>query len=491
MLAAAFGAGGNTNPIFNLDTYYAAFRIPDLIFNLLSYGMLSAAFVPLFVGIMKKNGKQEAFKFTNDVLHFIALAVMVISLVLFAFAPYILKAIVPGFAPADFGVTVRLTRLMLITPLFFTISSVAGGVANSLHKFAGLSLAPVFYNLSIIVGILLFAKTHGVYGAAIGVSAGAALHAAIQLPSIIRAGYRYAQPTAFWNAGIKEMILLSLPRILGMSAAQLALVVNTIIASTLAAGSITVINFATNLQSLPVGLIGISVAVVSFGVLSSHAAEGKTAEFINELKTNIRRILMLLVPSAFGMAMLRNEVVQLLLARGKFDLNDSILTANTLGILLAGLVFGGLLFLLARAFYAMKDTKTPVVISIIAVILNTFLSLLLTKYIKLNTYGLAFANAAADILNAALLVYFLNKKLGRSIIDWIEISKYIAAAVIMSAAVYLIKNNLWQFFENLNFYPKLVLEIASAAIVGAAVYYAVCRFLGAKEIKNLYNKTVL
>lgn len=481
LLASGFGASAATG-IFNLDTYYAAFRLPDLLFNLLSYGVLSAAFVPLFVEVVKREGKPSAFKFANEILHFVGIIILVLSGVLFIFAPQFVRLLAPGFAVQDLKVTADITRIMLLTPFFFTIGSIAGGVQNAFNKFRGMALAPILYNLGIIGGIIFLSKQYGVYGVAIGVSAGAFLNMLVLIPGIYRAGFSYFMPKIWWTARVKEMIALSLPRIFGMSVSQLALVVDTIIASTLPLGSITIINFAINLGSLPMGIIGTSVAIVSFGTLAAKAAEGKFSEFTGELRASIRQILFLLIPLVCGMWMLKLEAVRLFLARGKFTMSDALITANTLGILLGGLAFGGVIFILARAFYALKNTKIPVAISIVAVALNIVFSLIFTKLFSLATLGLALANAISNIVNATLLVIMLQKKLRSGILDGAEILKSIAGGVAMSIAVWASKSAFLEIFKDVESYAKLAAQTAVSVIIGALVYFLICRLLHCKEL---------
>lgn len=456
LLARQFGA--------ELDTYYAAFRMPDFLFHQLSYGVLAAAFVPIFVEIFRKENKETAFRFASDVMRLTVLIITSFSIILFILAPYILPIFVPGFSDEALATTVTATRIMLVTPIFFTIGSIAGGIQNAMHRFFALSLAPIFYNLGIIGGIVFLSKTYGVYGVSIGVAIGAFLNMAIQLPAIIKTGFKYVPSLKWWNTRVKEMVLLSLPRILGMSVTQISLITDTIIASTLAAGSITVINFAANLESLPMGVIGISVAVVSFGTLSAHAADQNTAEFVKEISTNLRKILFLLIPLAFGMAVLRFQIVQIVLEKGAFTTTDTALTANTLGFFLIGLMFGGIMFLLARGFYALKNTKTPVATSIAAVIINIIASILLTKVWKFETYGLAIANSIADIFNASVLLILLSKRLNANIINLKEIGKFFAAAILMLIVVNFTKN----YFEN------VYMQTAVSVITGALVYFGAC-----------------
>ena len=482
LLARQFGAGNGegVSAVFNLDTYYAAFRMPDFLFHQLSYGVLAAAFVPIFVEILRKENRENAFRFASDVMRLVSLIMVGFSIIIFIIAPYIIPVFVPGFSKEALDVTILSTRIMLVTPIFFTIGSIAGGMQNALHKFLALSLAPVFYNIGIIGGIVFLSKTYGVYGVAIGVAIGAFLNMLVQLPSILKFGFRFSPSPKWWTARVREMVLLSLPRILGMSATQVSLIVDTIIASTLAAGSITIINFAANLESLPIGIVGVSVAIVSFGVLSSHAADQNMIEFKKEISTNLRKILFLLIPLAFGMFSLRFQIVKIVFEKGAFTGTDTLTTANTLGFFLIGLIFGGIMFLLARGFYALKNTKTPVKASIAAVAINIIASILLTKVLKLETYGLAIANSIADAFNAILLLVLLSKLLKESVIDLGETAKFFAAAILMFAVVNFTKN----YFENVYF------QTAVSAGVGALVYFFACFAMKCKVFKRYYLKNI-
>lgn len=474
LLAATFGATIQTG-INKLDIYYAAFRLPDLLFNLLSFGILSAAFVPVFVEILKKEGDKSANRYANEIFKTFGILILGISAVMWIFAPYFVKLFVPGFEQGDINTTVQITRIMLVTPFFFTIGSIAGGIQNAYGKFWGLALAPILYNLAIIGGILFLSKDYGIYGVAIGVVIGAMLNMCALLPGIIKKGFYLEHIRTFFTQRVKETIRLSVPRIIGMSTAQLALVIGTVIASTLADGSITIMNFAVNLQSLPIGLIGISVAIVSFGTLSSHFAENKILEFKTEISKNIRRILFLLIPSTIGMLILRTQIVTILYGRGKFNATDILLTSNTLGVLLCGTVFGGLVFILARGFYAMKNTKTPVIIGISAITINILASIFFTQIIKWNIYGIAIGTALADTINAVALLILLQKKLHVNILEYKEILKFLFAGVIMGIFV--------KFAVTIT--QNTYLQVSLSAITGIFIYLTVCGILKCKDTKFL------
>ncbi|PIQ77071.1 murein biosynthesis integral membrane protein MurJ [Candidatus Peregrinibacteria bacterium CG11_big_fil_rev_8_21_14_0_20_46_8] len=478
MLAAQFGALGGSG-IFNLDIYYAAFRLPDLIFNLLAYGVLSAGFVPLFVEIMKKDGQKRAFAFANDILHITLLIMGTLSLAFFVFAPWIMPAFVPGFSEEALRITVQITRLMLITPILFTIGNIASGINNSLNRFWPLALAPVSYNAGIILGIYFLAPQYGVFGVAIGVLAGAALHTLVQIPSIVQARYRYTFSKKIWTPKVREMIFISLPRIFGMSVQQIALIISTIIASTLAIGSLTIFNFAINIASLPVGLIGISTAIASFSALSKYAADRDTIKFAAEVRQGITSILLLLIPMALGLFIVREEVVTLLLSRGKFGPADIVLTSNTLAFLIFGLLFEGVIFLLARGFYALKNTRIPVAAGVIGVSLHLIGSYILTQVWTYGTAGLALAQSVAHIVNAGILLILLQRNIGKSIIDWSELSKFALSGAIMALTVFAVHdfaNEIFSDLGKLSVLPILALTIPA----GMLVYFALLKILRAK-----------
>lgn len=485
LLASGFGAGNSVAASFNLDTYYAAFRLPDLLFNLLAYGALSAAFIPLFTELLKKEGKDQAFRFANQILQTVAFIVTCLAIILFIITPFIVPLYVPWFSPEKQAVTVTLTRMMLITPLFFTVGSIAAGMQNVFHRYFGLAFGPVLYNLGIIFGIAVFGSAYGVYGVGMGVILGALLNLLIQLPGIGHIGFRFESLSVWWTTRVKEMLLLAVPRIFGMSVTQLSLLIGTIIASGLAEGSITLMNLASNLTSLPLGVIGISIATVSFSRLASVALESNTAHFAAEIKTNIRRMLFLLIPVISGMLALRLQIVRLFLGRGKFDWDDTILTANALGILLIGIIFEALIFLFARGFYALKNTRTPVLIGIGAVTINIVISILYTKIFPLGIYGIAIGTVAAHIVNALLLFIFLWKKVGGNLLDYKEIVKFIVGGVLMIFIVQATKMSFGSVFEDIDTYKELIIQTAAAIAAGAITYLGLCSLFRCKDMKSV------
>src|SRR6056297_3415732 len=266
ILAGEFGAG-NT-----LDVYYAAFRVPDLIFNLLVMGALTAGFIPILTFLIKDSGcgkifsfkespNKEAWYLVNNLLNILLLTLMVLSFLGVVFAPYLVDLIAPGFGPEKQSLTVGLTRIMFLSPIFLGISSILGGILQSFKRFFVYSLAPIFYNLGIIIGALYLVPFLGIYGLAWGVALGAFLHMAVQLPVALKLGYRYRPVFNLKSKNLVKIGKMMIPRTMTLAISQINLLVITIFASTLASGSLSVFNFANNLQSFPVGVFGISFAI--------------------------------------------------------------------------------------------------------------------------------------------------------------------------------------------------------------------------------------
>lgn len=470
LLAHQFGTG-QPGTLWNLDAYNAAFRIPDFLFNVLSYGALSAAFIPLFVEIVNKKNKEEAFKFSNEVLNGIGLIIIGISCFAWIGAPLLMKAVVPGFLPEDQMLTANLTRIMMLTPLFFTIGNVLSGINNSFDRFWGIALSPILYNAGIIAGIIFYGPTHGVYGIAAGVVAGAGASLLIQLPEALKSGFRYRLVTKLWTQKTAELLRLAIPRIFGISVSQISLLTATIISSTIMAGSLSTLTYAINLQFIPIGIIGISTAVASFRTLSDLAAKNETISFANHMRQAISRICMYTLPMIIGLYMLRFEVVHILFEHGRFSQMDVIQTAQTLAILLIGTLFDSLIFILARGFYARKNTRTPVIIGCCAVAVHIAMSIVTTRILGWGIYGLALGSSVSAFLNCTLLYLFLSRALQQKLLNYTSFGYTLIASLVLIGSVVGGKALLP---ANLN----IVIATISLSLLGAAAYMGTHLLLG-------------
>ena len=279
LLASTFGAGSD------LDVYFAAFRIPDFVYNILIAGGVIVAFLPLFSEYFLKD-KKEAWDFANNVLNVFLFFLVLISLGISIFAPILVKIITPGFNPQQISLTSLLTRILFLSPILLGLSSIFSGVLQYFNKFLAYSLAPVLYNLGIIMGIIFLAPASGILGVTLGVILGAFLHMVIQIPSAINSGFWYKPTFNLKDPKIKKVFSLMIPRTLGVAAPQINLMVVTAIASGLPAGAISIFTFANNLQQFPLGLIGIPFAIAAFPALSQDWAAQRKDEFIKKFSVN-------------------------------------------------------------------------------------------------------------------------------------------------------------------------------------------------------------
>ncbi|MCP6718972.1 MAG: murein biosynthesis integral membrane protein MurJ, partial [Patescibacteria group bacterium] len=306
LLASNFGAGSD------LDIYFAAFKIPDFVYNILISGGISVAFLPLFSEYYSKDNK-KAWEFVSNSLNIFVFLLVLLAIVLFIFTPLLVKLVAPGFTYDQIQKTIILTRVMLLSPIFFGLSSFFSGILQYFNRFLAYSLAPIFYNLGIIFGILFLAPQFGILGVALGVILGAFLHFAIQIPSAINTGFSYRPIFNIKDYRIKSIFLLMIPRMFGISAQQINSFVITAIASTLSIGSISIFNFANDIQYFPIGIVGVSFAIAAFPVLSKAWAENERNKFFREFSLVFRRVLYLIIPISVLIFILRSEIVQLLL----------------------------------------------------------------------------------------------------------------------------------------------------------------------------------
>ena len=488
ILAGQFGAGDT------LDIYYAAFRIPDLIYNLIVLGALSAGFIPILTKLIKdykcegvhtnSTTNQEAWNATNNVLNILSLSLIIISILGFLFSPYLTKLIAPGFSLEKQALTASLTRIMFLSPLFLGISSILGGILQAFKRFFIYSLSPIFYNIGIIVGALYFVPLWGVRGLAWGVAVGAFFHMAVQIPAVLKLGYRYSFKFNFKDIHTIQIGAMMIPRTMSLAVSQINFIVITIIASTLAGGSLAVFNLANNLQSFPVGIFGLSFAVAAFPALSAIAFNKK--KLIDSFSNIFRQILFFIVPSTVLLLTLRAQIIRVILGTGQFDWNDTILTLNTLGFFSISLFAQASIPLLIRVFYARHDSKTPFYIGLICVAVNVFLSIFLNK--KLGVAGLALAFSISSILNFILLWLILKLEIGE--MDEVRILfstiKFSLSALAGGITVQIMKILVWPFVDMTKVWG-VATQGFLAAIFGIAAYLLFCYLLRSEELFNFLD----
>ncbi len=375
LLAGSFGAG------LELDVYFASFRIPDFIYHILILGGLVVSFLPLFSEYFSRN-KEEAWKMTNYILNTLLVFLILISFIFFIFTPWLIRWIFPGFGPEHHNLAIPLTRLLFLSPILFGISNLFSGILQYFRRFFIYGLTPILYNLAIIFGIIFLVPYFGIFGVGIGVILGAALHMAIQIPTAVRCGFSYKFLFNLKYPAIKRIFKLMLPRIFGVAAQQINLIIITAIASMVSLGAISVFNFSNNLQSLPLGIIGAAFAVSVFPTLSQAWAQDQKKEFLENFFFVFRRILFLIIPISILIFFLRTEIVNFILKTGFFGISEAKLTAACLGLFSFSIFAQALIPLLAKSFFSLQDTKTPTLITICSVTLNIGLAFFLVWLFK-------------------------------------------------------------------------------------------------------------
>jgi putative peptidoglycan lipid II flippase len=402
VIGTTFGASAD------LDAFFAAFRIPDLIFQLVAAGAVASALVPMVGGLLATGEQQRAWRVVSTVANIMLLALALLAAVAFVAAPPLVAAITPGFSAAQLAKTVDLTRIMLAAPILLALGAVATSALNADRRFAASAVAPIVYNLAIIGAAVLLSSSLGVTGLAIGVVAGSFGHLAIQIPPLARAGFRYVPRIDLSDADARKALILMGPRILGLGASQITIVVMTSLSSSLGEGAVSAFTIAFTLLQIPLGVIGIPLGIVIFPSLARELAVGRTGLYLQLVSRSLRILLFVMLPiAALGMV-LRSQIVDLLLGYGRFDRAAVDLTAATLLLFLLGLAAHGSIGILARAFYARQDTRTPVLAAILAVLINTTVGVLLVGPIGLPALGLAIAIAAW--VEALVLLWILARR---------------------------------------------------------------------------------
>jgi len=482
ILASHFGAGNE------LDTFFAAFRLPDLMFNLIIIGSFASAFIPIFMELKLKDQKEDSWRLVSILLNLLLFLWLIGSILVFAFAPYFVKIIAPGFSGTELETTIHLTRLLLLSPLFLGISTIAGSVLNAHKRFFLTALAPSLYNIGIIVGALFFAPSLGMSGLAWGVILGAFLHFVIQWGGVLKLNFKYFWDFNFFNPHVKTVIKLAIPRVFTTSIYQLNLWVQTAVASFMLGGSISVLNFGQNIQALPVSLVGVALSSAIFPTLTEIALRGGKEEMRAKIIKALKIILLVIVPLSLFLILLRAQAVRVILGAGRFDWMDTYLTAKVVGYFSISLFAQCFVFLLNQSFFAFKDTRTPLKAAFWAFIANFVLIFLLTSKIQhfphLGIEGIALAFSLASILEASILILNLKTKIGSFGKEIVSFGfKILILSLVSGVFVQLVKTFLGNTL-NLSFGINVLLQGLISLIVGSLIFIFLAYFSRVRELEE-------
>ena len=467
-----------------LDAYFVAFRIPDLIFQLLAGATLGSAFIPVFARVVAEKGDAEGWRLASTVLNILFIATLAVALIALLAAPILVPITAPGLGDETgqheelTSLAVDLTRIMMLSPLLFAVSGMFMGILNARHHFWAPAIAPMFYNAAIIVGALV---SDDVKVLAIAVVIGAALHLAIQLPALRLVGMSW-QPVWDWrDAAVREVTRLMGPRVVGLAAYHLNFVIATLFASTVSNGAISAVNYAWLIVMTPLGLFGMAISTAAFPRMAEQATRA-TGELRDTVSSSLRMILYLTVPASIGIVVLARPVTALLLRGGAFDASSTDLVAGALTFYAIAIFAHAGIEILSRAFYALSDTRTPVFFAVLSMVVNLALSLALVGLFEIN--GLAVALSIAAIVEFALLARALAPRLeglaDRALFG--SVTRTVAASILMAEVILLWLIGLELLgLRDLSSKLDAALACIGGAAVGAAVYLVVTHVLHSEE----------
>lgn len=424
VLAHLFGTGPES------DAYVSAFRIPDFLFLVAMSGAFGAAFVPIFGGFLARGERDKAWRLASSVITLTGIVSVALAAVMFVFArPIMTTFVAPDLTNEYLDIAVRAMRLLLLSNILLGFGIAAKGILEAQDLFTLPALAPLLYSTATIVGALLLGPSRGVPGVAIGVVIGAACHIAIQVPGLIKSGMRFTPSLSLQVAGLAEVGWLLVPRVIGQAAFQINFIIVNYLANTQGSGKATALNQAWMLMMLPHGVLALSISTVTFPTMARLFETDRLDEVRSTFMRALGPLLFLTLPASIGLYEFRVPIIQTIFQSGAFDANSTSLVAPPLAFLALGLIWYALVEVLARIFYAMQDTKTPVVAALIIIAINVVLGWFLVD--RIGYAGLGLSLAASTAVEALILLVVLQRRIG----GFDEVFGFWFVRVLIAAAV--------------------------------------------------------
>jgi putative peptidoglycan lipid II flippase len=479
LYSGVFGTG------VSLDAFFSANRVPDMLFNLMAGGALASAFIPIFATFLTQNDRPGAWRLASSISNLLVLGLGLAAALVWIAAPWIVpNLLVPGYDdPAQIELTVDLLRIQLVALVIFGISGLVMAILNAHQRFALPALAPSVNWLGWIIGTYLLVPRMGIYGLAWGVVLGALFHLLIQLPGLRGLGGRYSATLGTKDPAVRQVGGLMVPRVFGVAIVQLNFLVNIILASTMVEGSLTGITLAFAIMLMPQIVIAQAVAIAALPTFSEQVARGQISEMRESLATTLRGVIFLSLPASIGLLLLRRPIVSMLFERGEFDARSTDLVAWALLWYAAGLVGHALVEIISRAFYALRDTRTPVLVGAVAMGLNVILSLTLSIAFDRIGWaplgGLALANTTATGLEAIVLLWLMRNRLDGLAFPRVRRGLLATAAASVILAGFLV---LWRGGTSGS---SVWLVGVGGVIFGAAIYWLAALVFRAPEARAL------
>ena len=478
LVSQAFGTSAE------LDAFTAANRLPEILFNLMAGGALASAFVPTFTSFLTRGDRPGAWRLASAIANLLSIALATAAALSWWFAPWLVSNVIaPGLGPEQTQLTISLMRILLLSAVIFGLSGLLMGILNAHQHFLLPALAPTFLWLGWIIGVLLLVPQMGIHGLAWGVVLGAGMHLGVQLPGLRQRGARYELHLGLDDPAVRRVGSLMGPRLIGVAVVQLNFLVNTILASGMPEGSLSALQYSFYIMLMPQVVIAQAIAIAALPTFSAQAAEGAFDRMRGALAVTLRGVIFLALPASLGLILLREPVVSMLLERGAFDPESTGLVAWSLLWFTSGLVGHSLVEIVSRAFYALEDTRTPVILGTIAMSLNVVLSLAFAELFRrwgLAPHGgLALANSLATTIEAVGLLLLMRGRLDG--LGFRRVRKGLLVSVVASGLMVLLLFGWLDWSAGLSVWWIGI----GGVLLGGAVYWLAALVLGSPEAKQL------
>jgi putative peptidoglycan lipid II flippase len=482
VLANRFGTSSD------YDAYISAFRIPDLLFLVVMSGAFGSAFIPIFGSFLARGDRESANRLASAVITYTAVVTIALGALAFIFAEPLMRYVVaPDLPDEAMDLAIHTMRILLISPLLLGLGIAAKGILEAQNRFVLPALSPVLYNLSIVLAAIFLAPDHGIDGVTIGVVIGAALHFGVQVPGLIATGMRYRPSLSRNVKGLGDVGTLLAPRLVGQAAFQINFVAVNAFASSTGEGRVSGLNYAWQMLMLPHGVLALSISTVLFPTMARQFELGQVDQMKATLLRAIKPLLFLLVPASVGLYVFGTSIFQTVFQTGSFTSQSTRLAAEPLALFAGGLVFYGIVEVLSRTFYAMKDTKTPVLAGIIIIVINIAISAAVVD--RLGHVGLAMSLSISTMIEALILLVVLCMRIGRFDSAFgVWLVRVIAATAIMAGAAEVIRPRL----EELTVPGEAsrivqVFQLGIAMLLVASIYFAAAWLLRLPESTRLLS----
>ncbi len=472
------------------DAYIAAFTLPDIMSDLLVAGALSAGFIPVFIEFLAKDDEDGAWKAANTFITVALLFILGFNIIGEIFTKYLVPFVAAGVVsnPEKYMLTVSLTRVILPAVTFTVMAGIVRGVLNSYKIFKIPAFGPVVYNMGIILGTIILSKPLGIYGIAIGAVFGAIANFSIQIPKFSKVSRRFKFELDFRNSGYKRMLQLLGPTIIGLAIVRAQLLVNQNIASFLDNGSLSAMRYAQRIMLLPVGIFSAAISTTIYPTMSSQIARKEYEDFKKTFSLGLRVLIFITIPAAVGMIVLNVPIVRLLFKQGKFTEGNVSITAIALAFYSFASIGMSIVPIIIRGFYSVQDTKTPVKISTLILVVNAVLSLFIVNLTNLGIGGIAFSTSITSILEMTLLYKLLGKKLNhlRTKELIVSVEKSVISSLVMGSIVFITYRIIEELLGH-NGKPTQIIVVGLPVIIGIIIYAVAAYILKMDEFNYVLD----